>query len=137
MPVIRLTIMKLFTSVCFSVCSALVGHCDSWTGHFHPGLGLLSLPSGCVHACARLFHPHGQRARSQHRVHSSRKAGWTSHVQPGWGAGGSGSLLCVVQVPASQPHSAVRPTSGNHKILELSFVMLPAVFLAQRNTLNF
>lgn len=56
MPVIRLTIVKPFTSICFSVCSVLVEHCDSWIGHFHPCLGLLSVPSlpsvvcACVHA---------------------------------------------------------------------------------------
>lgn len=76
MPVIGLTIMKPFTSVCFSVCSVLVEHCDSWISHFHPCLGLLSLPSWCVHACALSFRPHSQRAQSPKLVLSSWKAGW-------------------------------------------------------------
>lgn len=42
---IRLTIMKPLTSICFSIYSVLVEHCDSWIKHFHPCLGLHSLPT--------------------------------------------------------------------------------------------
>lgn len=42
-------------------------------------------------------------------------------------------------VDASFPVSlwAMQPTSGKHKILELLFMVLPAVFLAHLNTLSF
>lgn len=50
MPVIKLTIMKPLSTVCFSVYSVLVEHCGSWINDFHPCLGLHSLPS-IVCAC--------------------------------------------------------------------------------------
>ena len=69
MLVIRLTIMKPLTTICFSAYSVPVEHCDSWINHFHPRLGLHGLTSS---VCARaVTPPHSQKAYSQNLTLSS------------------------------------------------------------------
>lgn len=134
MLVIRLTTAKPFPTICFAIYCVLVEHCDSWIDHFCPCLGLQS-PQGCV--CVRVLSlplpplPKGREPKSD--TLQLRRPCWVSHVQPGWlGSTNSGSLRHVVWMPASQSHWAGQPTSGRHKISELLFVILPAVFLAHQ-----
>lgn len=133
MPVIKLTIMKPLSTVCFPVYSVLVEHCGSWINDFHPCLGLHSLPS-IVCACVS-SNPSSQKAYSQNLILSNWKglAEWVTCSL----AGKDGTLdPFSMWYNASFPVSlwAVQPTSGKHKILELLFVILPAVFLAHLNT---
>ena len=59
MLVIRLTIMKRLTSICFWASSGLIEHCDSWINNFHPSFRFVQSLQFCVwvYARARILTP--------------------------------------------------------------------------------
>lgn len=132
-----LMILKPLTSNCFAAYSVLAEHCDSWINHFYPRLGLHSIPSivyACVYSNSTLAH---KRLTAKIWYCQIEKA-LLSKSRGAW----LRSMECWILSPcgkdASFPVSpwAVQPTSGKHKILELLFMILPAVFLAHLNMLN-
>ena len=96
MLVIRLTIMKCLTSICFWASSGLTEHCDSWIDNFHPSFRFVQSLQLCVWVCActHILTPPALAKDLEPKSDSLqlKRPCWLSHVQPSQEARSSGSL---------------------------------------------